>query len=150
MKLLKLILITFTLFSICLIEIYLNTFISLNFGIYIFFITLVILATDFFSQNIAIAIFLSGFLYDSFFSTYYLGLYSAIFILIIILANYLVSKYSKSNIIYFAIFSFCLLIYKLPIILEFDISYWLLSYIFSVIINFIVFMFFKRIIKTNV
>ena len=150
MKLLKLISITFTLFLICLIEIYLNTFISLNFGIYIFFITLVFLGVDFFSQNIAIAIFLSGILYDSFFSTYYLGLYSAIFIFIVIVANYLVSKYSKSNIIYFAIFSVCLLIYKLPIILEFDISYWLLSYLFSVIINFIVFMFFKRITRTNV
>jgi len=150
MKLLKLISITFTLFLICLIEIYLNTFISLNFGIYIFFITLVFLGVDFFSQNIAIAIFLSGILYDSFFSTYYLGLYSAIFIFVVIVANYLVSKYSKSNIIYFAIFSVCLLIYKLPIILEFDISYWLLSYLFSVIINFIVFMFFKRITRTNV
>ena len=150
MKLLKLISITFTLFLICLIEIYLNTFISLNFGIYIFFITLVFLGVDFFSQNIAIAIFLSGILYDSFFSTYYLGLYSAIFIFVVIVANYLVSKYSKSNIIYFAIFSVCLLIYKLPIILEFNISYWLLSYIFSVIINYIVFMFFKRITRTNV
>ena len=150
MKLLKLISITFTLFLICLIEIYLNTFISLNFGIYIFFITLVFLGVDFFSQNIAIAIFLSGILYDSFFSTYYLGLYSAIFIFVVIVANYLVSKYSKSNIIYFAIFSVCLLIYKLPIILEFDISYWLLSYIFSVITNYIVFMFFKRITRTNV
>lgn len=150
MKLLKLISITFTLFLICLIEIYLNTFISLNFGIYIFFITLVFLGVDFFSQNIAIAIFLSGILYDSFFSTYYLGLYSAIFIFVVIVANYLVSKYSKSNIIYFAIFSVCLLIYKLPIILEFDISYWLLSYIFSVIINYIAFMFFKRITRTNV
>ncbi len=150
MKLLKLISITFTLFLICLIEIYLNTFISLNFGIYIFFITLVFLGVDFFSQNIAIAIFLSGILYDSFFSTYYLGLYSAIFIFVVIVANYLVSKYSKSNIIYFAIFSVCLLIYKLPIILEFDISYWILSYIFSVIINYIVFMFFKRITRTNV
>lgn len=150
MKLLKLISITFTLFLICLIEIYLNTFISLNFGIYIFFITLVFLGVDFFSQNIAIAIFLSGILYDSFFSTYYLGLYSAIFIFVVIVANYLVSKYSKSNIIYFAIFSVCLLIYKLPIILEFNISYWLLSYIFSVIINYIAFMFFKRITRTNV
>ncbi len=150
MKLLKLISITFTLFLICLIEIYLNTFISLNFGIYIFFITLVFLGVDFYSQNIAIAIFLSGILYDSFFSTYYLGLYSAIFIFVVIVANYLVSKYSKSNIIYFAIFSVCLLIYKLPIILEFNISYWLLSYIFSVITNYIVFMFFKRITRTNV
>ena len=150
MKLLKLISITFTLFLICLIEIYLNTFISLNFGIYIFFITLVFLGVDFFSQNIAIAIFLSGILYDSFFSTYYLGLYSAIFIFVVIVANYLVSKYSKSNIIYFAIFSVCLLIYKLPIILEFDISYWLLSYLFSVIVYFIIFMLFKRITKTNV
>ena len=150
MKFLRLTSITFTLFLICLIEIYLNTFISLNFGVYIFFITLVFLGVDFFSQNNAISIFLAGFLYDSFFSTYYLGLYSAIFIFIVIVANYLVSKYSKSNIIYFAIFSVCLLIYKLPIILEFDISYWLLSYLFSVIINFIVFMFFKRIIKTNV
>ena len=78
------------------------------------------------------------------------GILFTVVIFIVIAANYLVSKYSKSNIIYFAIFSVCLLIYKLPIILEFNISYWLLSYIFSVITNYIVFMFFKRITRTNV
>ena len=150
MKFLRLTSITFTLFLICLIEIYLNTFTLLNFGVYIFFITLVFLGVDFFSQNNAISIFLAGLLYDSFFSTYYLGLYSAIFILVIIVANYLVSQYSKSNLIYFVIFSVCLLIYKLPIILEFEISYWSLSYLLSLVVNFLIFLFIKRIIGNNV
>ena len=96
MKFLRLTSITFTLFLICLIEIYLNTFISLNFGVYIFFITLVFLGVDFFSQNNAISIFLAGLLYDSFFSTYYLGLYSAMFIFIVIVTNFLVSKYRST------------------------------------------------------
>lgn len=150
MKVLKLISITVVLFLICLIEIYLNTFITVNFGIYIFLITLVFLGVDFFNQNIVLPIFLSGILYDSFFSTYYLGLYSAMFIFIVIVTNFLVSKYTKSNITYFAIISICLLIYKFPIILEFDTNYWLSSYLISVIINFIVFIFLKRISRFNV
>jgi len=150
MKVLKLISITFLLFLICIIEIYLNTFISLNFGIYIYFLTLLLISVDFYDQNLVLPIFLSGVLYDSFFSTYYLGLYSSIFILIVIIGNFLVSKYSKSNITYFAILSICFLIYISPLIFEFDINYWLSSYLLSVIINFIAFMILKRIFRSNV
>ncbi len=150
MKVLKLISITFLLFLICIIEIYLNTFISLNFGVYIYFLTLLLISVDFYDQNLVLPIFLSGVLYDSFFSTYYLGLYSSIFILIVIIGNFLVSKYSKSNITYFAILSICFLIYISPLIFEFDINYWLSSYLLSVIINFIAFMILKRIFRSNV
>ena len=150
MKVLKLISITFLLFLICLIEIYLNTFISLNFGVYIYFLTLLLISVDFYDQNLVLPIFLSGVLYDSFFSTYYMGLYSSIFILIVIIGNFLVSKYSKSNIIYFAILSICFLIYISPFIFVFDINYWLSRYLLSVIINFIAFMILKRIFSLNV
>ncbi len=150
MKVLKLISITFLLFLICIIEIYLNTFISLNFGIYIYFLTLLLISVDFYDQNLVLPIFLSGVLYDSFFSTYYMGLYSSIFILIVIIGNFLVSKYSKSNIIYFAILSICFLIYISPFIFVFDINYWLSRYLLSVIINFIAFMILKRIFSLNV
>ena len=150
MKILKQISFTFIFFLICLFEIYLNTFINLDFGIYIFFIALVYIGAEFFNQNIVFSIFLSGILYDSFFSTYYLGLYSSIFILVVILANFLVSKYNKSNITYFAVISICLLIYKSPLFFEFDYNYWLSSYVLSIIINFIVFLFLKRISRINV
>ena len=150
MKILKPISFTFILFLICLFEIYLNTFIYIDFGIYIFFIALVYIGAEFFNQNIVFSIFLSGILYDSFFSTYYLGLYSSIFILVVILANFLVSKYNKSNITYFAVISICLLIYKSPLFFEFDYNYWLSSYVLSIIINFIVFLFLKRISRINV
>ena len=150
MKVLKLISITFLLFLICIIEIYLNTFISLNFGVYIYFLTLLLISVDFYDQNLVLPIFLSGVLYDSFFSTYYMGLYSSIFILIVIIGNFLVSKYSKSNIIYFAILSICFLIYISPFIFVFDINYWLSRYLLSVIINFIAFMILKRIFRSNV
>ena len=150
MKVLKLISITFLLFLICIIEIYLNTFITLNFGVYIYFLTLLLISVDFYDQNLVLPIFLSGVLYDSFFSTYYLGLYASIFILIVIIGNFLVSKYSKSNITYFAILSICFLIYISPFIFEFDINYWLSSYLLSVTINFIAFMILKRIFRSNV
>ncbi len=150
MKILKQISFTFIFFLICLFEIYLNTFINLDFGIYIFFIALVYIGAEFFNQNIVFSIFLSGILYDSFFSTYYLGLYSSIFILVVILTNFLVSKYNKSNITYFAVISICLLIYKSPLFFEFDYNYWLSSYVLSIIINFIVFLFLKRISRINV
>ena len=150
MKILRQISITFILFLISLLENYLNTFISLNIGIYIFFIALVFLGTDFFDQINVIPIFLSGVLYDSFFSTYYLGLYSAIFLFVVIVSNFLVSKFTKTNIVYFTIISICLLIYKFPIIFEFDINYWLYNYLLSVFVNFTTYLFLKRILRINV
>ena len=150
MKILRPASITFILFLISLIEIYLNTFISLNIGIYIFFIVLVFLGTDFFDQSNVIPIFFSGVLYDSFFSTYYLGLYSAIFLFVVIVSNFLVSKFTKTNIVYFTIISICLLVYKSPIILEFDINYWLYNYLLSVFVNFTIYLILKRILRINV
>jgi len=150
MKILRQTSITLILFLISLLENYLNTFISLNIGIYIFFIALVFLGTDFFDQSNVIPIFFSGVLYDSFFSTYYLGLYSAIFLFVVIVSNYLVSKFTKTNIVYFTIISICLLIYKFPIIFEFDINYWLYNYLLSVFVNFTIYLFLKRILRINV
>ena len=57
------------LFILCLVENYLNTFISLDFGVYIFLISLVYIGSEVFSQNLVLPIFISGILYDSFFST---------------------------------------------------------------------------------
>ncbi len=150
MKILRQISITLILFLISLLENYLNTFISLNIGIYIFFIALIFIGTDFFDRGIVIPIFFSGVLYDSFFSTYYLGLYSAIFLFVVIVSNFLVSKFTKTNIVYFTIISICLLIYKFPIIFEFDINYWLYNYLLSVFVNFTTYLFLKRILRINV
>ncbi len=150
MKILRQTSITFILFLISLIEVYLNTFISLNIGIYIFFIALIFIGTDFFDRGIVIPIFFSGVLYDSFFSTYYLGLYSAIFLLVVIVSNFLVLKFTKTNTVHFTIISICLLIYKSPIIFEFDINYWLYNYLSSVFVNFTIYLFFKRILRINV
>jgi len=150
MKLLRQTSITFILFLISLIEIYLNTFITLNVGIYVFFITLIFIGTDFFNQDIVFPIFFSGFLYDSFFSTYYLGLYSAIFLFVVIVSNLLVSKFTKTNMVYFTIISICLLVYKFPIIFEFDINYWLSNYLLSVFVNFTFYLSFKKILRINV
>ncbi len=147
MKLLRQTSITFLLFLISLIEIYLNTFITLNVGIYVFFITLIFIGTDFFNQGIVFPIFFSGFLYDSFFSTYYLGLYSAIFLFVVIVSNFIVSKFTKTNIVYFTIISICLLVYKFPVIFEFDLNYWLSNYLLSVFVNFTFYLFFKKILR---
>ncbi len=117
---------------------------------FLFFIVLVFLGTDFFDQSNVIPIFFSGVLYDSFFSTYYLGLYSAIFLFVVIVSNFLVSKFTKTNIVYFTIISICLLIYKFPIIFEFDINYWLYNYLLSVFVNFTIYLFLKRILRINV
>ena len=93
MKVIKVISISTFLFMLCLIENYLNTFISLDFGVYIFLISLIYIGTEFFNQNLVIPIFLSGILYDSFFSTYYLGLYTSIFLVVVVLSNFVVSRY---------------------------------------------------------
>ena len=150
MKVIKVISISTFLFLLCLIENYLNTFISLDFGVYIFLISLLYIGVELFNQNLVIPIFLTGILYDSFFSTYYLGLYTSIFLAVVVFSNFLISRYSASNVIYISIISLCLLIYKIPIILEFDLDYWLTGYLNSLIVNSLIFFFLNRTLRNNV
>ena len=150
MKLIRLISIFTFLFMLCLFENYVNTFISLDFGVYIFLILLLYIGTELFNQNLVIPIFLTGILYDSFFSTYYLGLYSSIFLVVVVVSNFGVSRYSRSNVIYITTISLCLLIYKIPIILGFDLDYWLTGYFTSIIVNSIIFVSLKRTLRKNV
>ena len=150
MKVIKVISISTFLFLLCLIENYLNTFISLDFGVYIFLISLLYIGVELFNQNLVIPIFLTGILYDSFFSTYYLGLYTSIFLAVVVFSNFLISRYSASNVIYISIISLCLLIYKIPIILEFDLDYWLTGYLNSLIVNSLIFFFLNRTLINNV
>jgi len=150
MKIIRVISISAFLFMLCLFENYLNTFISLDFGVYIFLISLLFIGTEFFNQNLVVPIFLSGILYDSFFSTYYLGLYTSIFLVVVILSNFAVSRYSRSIVIYIITISLCLLIYKIPIIFEFDLNYWLTGYFTSIFVNSLLFFLFKRVLRNNV
>ena len=150
MKAIRVISISTFLFTLCLIENYLNTFISLDFGVYVFLISLLYIGTELFNQNLVIPIFLSGILYDSFFSTYYLGLYTSIFLVVVVLSNFVVSRYGRSNVIYIITIFICLLIYKVPIILEFDLDYWLTRYFTSVFVNSLIFLFLKRVLRNNV
>ena len=150
MKVLRVISISTFLFTLCLIENYLNTFISLDFGVYVFLISLLYIGTELFNQNLVIPIFLSGILYDSFFSTYYLGLYTSIFLVVVVLSNFLVSRFSRSNVIYTTTLSLCLLIYKIPIILEFDLDYWLTGYLTSIIVNSLILISLKKVLRNNV
>tara|TARA_Y100000591_G_scaffold196664_1_gene170241 strand:- start:237 stop:689 length:453 start_codon:yes stop_codon:yes gene_type:complete len=150
MKVIRLISISIFLFILCLVENYLNTLIFLDFGVYIFLIFLIYIGAEVFNQNLVLPIFLSGILYDSFFSTYYLGLYTAVFLLVVVLSNFILSRYSQTNVVYMITISLCLLIYKIPIIVEFDIDYWIASYFTSIFVNLFIFLFIKRVIKINV
>ena len=150
MKIFRLTSLTIFLFILCLVENYLNTLINLDFGVYIFLISLIYIGTEVFNQNLVLPIFLSGIMYDSFFSTYYLGLYTAIFLIVVVLSNFLVSRYSQTNVIYLITISLCLLIYKIPIILEFDTNYWIISYFTSIFVNLLIFLFLKRVVRINV
>ena len=150
MKVIRLTSISTFLFILCLVENYLNTFISLDFGVYLFFISLVYIGIEIFNQNLVLPIFLSGILYDSFFSTYYLGLYTAIFLVVVVLSNSIVSRYSRTNVIYVITISLCLLIYKLPIIVEFDLDYWLANYFASIFVNSFIFLTLRRVVRINV
>ena len=150
MKAIRLTSISTFLFILCLVENYLNTFISLDFGVYLFFISLIYIGTEIFNQNLVLPIFLSGILYDSFFSTYYLGLYTAIFLVVVVFSNSIVSRYSRTNVIYVITISLCLLIYKLPIIVEFDVDYWLANYFTSIFVNSFIFISLRRVVKINV
>jgi len=150
MKVFRLTSISIFLFILCLVENYLNTLISLDFGVYIFLISLIYIGTEVFNQNLVLPIFLSGILYDSFFSTYYLGLYTSIFLIVVVLSNFIVSRYSQTNVVHMITISLCLLIYKIPIIVEFDMDYWIASYFISIFVNLFIYLFFKRVIKTYV
>ena len=150
MKVIRLTSISTFLFILCLVENYLNTFITLDFGVYIFLISLVYIGIEIFNQNLVLPIFLSGILYDSYFSTYYLGLYTAIFLIVVVLSNFIVSRYSRTNVVYVITISLCLLVYKIPIILEFDINYWLANYFTSIFVNSFIFLFLKRVVTINV
>ena len=150
MKVIRVISISTFLFMLCLIENYLNTFISLDFGVYIFLISLLYIGTELFNQNLVIPIFLTGILYDSFFSTYYLGLYTSIFLVVVVLSNFAVSKYNRSGVVYTTTISLCLLIYKIPIILEFGLDYWLTGYFISTFVNSLIFFLLKRVLANNV
>ena len=150
MKAIRLTSISIFLFILCLVENYLNTFISLDFGVYLFFISLVYIGIEIFNQNLVLPIFLSGILYDSFFSTYYLGLYTAIFLVVVVFSNSIVSRYSRTNVIYVITISLCLLIYKLPIIVEFDVDYWLANYFTSIFVNSFIFISLRRVVRINV
>ena len=150
MKVIRLTSISTFLFILCLVENYLNTFITLDFGVYIFLISLVYIGIEIFNQNLVLPIFLSGILYDSYFSTYYLGLYTAIFLIVVVLSNFIVSRYSRTNVVYVITISLCLLVYKIPIILEFDMNYWLANYFTSIFVNSFIFISLKRVVKINV
>ena len=150
MRLIRLTSISTFLFILCLVENYLNTIISLDFGVYIFLISLIYIGTEAFNQNLVLPIFLSGILYDSFFSTYYLGLYTAIFLVVVVLSNFIVLRFSRTNVIYIIIVSLCVLVYKIPIIIEFNIDYWLASYFTSIFVNSFIFLSLKRVIRINV
>tara|TARA_B100000123_G_scaffold249495_1_gene207782 strand:+ start:225 stop:677 length:453 start_codon:yes stop_codon:yes gene_type:complete len=150
MRLIRLTSLSTFLFILCLVENYLNTFNSLDFGVYIFLISLIYIGTEAFNQNLVLPIFLSGILYDSFFSTYYLGLYTAIFLVVVVLSNFIVLRFSRTNVIYIIIVSLCVLVYKIPIIIEFNIDYWLASYFTSIFVNSFIFLSLKRVIRINV
>ena len=150
MRLIRLTSLCTFLFILCLVENYLNTFISLDFGVYIFLISLIYIGTEAFNQNLVLPIFLSGILYDSFFSTYYLGLYTSIFLVVVVLSNFIVLRFSRTNVIYIIIVSLCVLVYKIPIIIEFNIDYWLASYFTSIFVNSFIFLSLKRVIRINV
>ena len=150
MKVFRLTSISIFLFILCLVENYLNTLIYLDFGVYIFLISLIYIGTEVFNQNLVLPIFLSGILYDSFFSTYYLGLYTSIFLIVVVLSNFIVSRYSQTNVVHLITISLCLLIYKIPIIVEFDMDYWIASYFISIFVNLFIFLFFRRVTKTYV
>ena len=150
MKVFRLTFISIFLFILCIVENYLNTLIFLDLGVYIFLISLIYIGTEVFNQNLVFPIFFTGILYDSFFSTYYLGLYTAIFLIVVVLSNFIVSRYSQTNVVHLITISLCLLIYKIPIIVEFDMDYWIASYFISIFVNLFIFLFFKRVTKTYV
>ena len=140
MKYLKNLIVTFATFFLIFTEIRVNTFLTNNvyFEFYPFLIYLFYVSTNYFSRSSVLIIVLSGFYYDIFYTSNFLGETSIKFLFICIVIHFISTKLSKSIFSNFLLFYICLLLYKYELIVA-DIGMSLFYYLVICLPNFLLF-----------
>ena len=140
MKYLKNLIVTFATFFLIFTEIRVNTFLTNNvyFEFYPFLIYLFYVSTNYFSRSSVLIIVLSGFYYDIFYTSNFLGETSIKFLFICIVIHFISTKLSKSIFSNFLLFYICLLLYKYEIIVT-DIGMTLFYFLVICLPNFLLF-----------
>ena len=137
---LKNLIVTFATFFLIFTEIRVNTFLTNNvyFEFYPFLIYLFYVSTNYFSRSSVLIIVLSGFYYDIFYTSNFLGETSIKFLFICIVTHFISTKLSTNIFNNFLLFFICLLLYKYELIVT-DIGMSLFYYLAICLPNFLLF-----------
>ena len=137
---LKNLILTFATFFLIFTEIRINTFLNNNvyFEFYPFLIYLFYVSTNYFSRSSVLIIVLSGFYYDIFYTSNFLGETSIKFLFICIVTHFISTKLSTNIFNNFLLFFICLLLYKYELIVT-DIGMSLFYYLVICLPNFLLF-----------
>lgn len=139
---------SFLLIVIFLIEIFINTLINNDIlKFYPFFVILIFLGSIQFRQKNVLPIFISGLFYDLFLSTYFLGIYSIIFILIVMISNFITSKVNTSLISLFFSVLICMFLYNLPQYLVYEFDYLISNLIFGTMTSYFLVLVLYRVLR---
>ena len=140
MKYLKNLIVTFATFFLIFTEIRVNTFLTNNvyFEFYPFLIYLFYVSTNYFSRSSVLIIVLSGFYYDIFYTSNFLGETSIKFLFICIVTHFISTKLSTNILNNFLLFFICLLLYKYELIVA-DIGMLLFYFLVICLPNFLLF-----------
>jgi len=123
-----------------LIQLILNVvFLPFEFNIEIFLILLVLFGTLFNSEKIIFPIFLTGIFYDLFFSTNFVGVYSSLYIFILLFVSYANEKFSKSYFQKVLIFFLSYLMYNFLNLIEYYSTFFTFNSILNFSISFLIF-----------
>ena len=134
-----------------LIQLILNVvFLPFEFNIEIFLILLVLFGTLFNSEKIIFPIFLTGIFYDLFFSTNFVGVYSSLYIFILLFVSYANEKFSKSYFQKVLIFFLSYLMYNSLNLIEYYSTFFTFNSILNFSISFLIFISLEKLINRNV
>ncbi len=134
--------------TIQLIQLMLNVvFLPFEFNIEIFLIFLVLFGYLFNSEKIIFPIFLTGIFYDLFFSTNFVGVYSSLYIFILLFVSYANNKFTKSYFQKALIFFLSYLIYNFLNLIEYYSTFFSFNSILNFSISFLIFISLEKLIN---
>ena len=134
--------------TIQLIQLMLNVvFLPFEFNIEIFLIFLVLFGSLFNSEKIIFPIFLTGIFYDLFFSTNFAGVYSSLYIFILLFVSYANDKFTKSYFQKALIFFLSYLMYNFLNLIEYYSTFFTFNSILNFSISFLIFISLEKLIN---
>lgn len=134
--------------TIQLIQLMLNVvFLPFEFNIEIFLIFLVLFGSLFNSEKIIFPIFLTGIFYDLFFSTNLVGVYSSLYIFILLFVSYANDKFTKSYFQKALIFFLSYLMYNFLNLIEYYSTFFTFNSILNFSISFLIFISLEKLIN---